>query len=174
MIFYLVSFRGRCSGGACDLFRCHHVVFHNGIRIVSVSSFRWWISIHDGVIVSLQVAFLSSRLEYDIGVSFFIVDYWQFLFFLRPHEGLLVFYIDPIHIILSKIQLKISQRWNYTLVYSLHKKTRLMSYKYIMNPLNSRFKIFSFLTFSVYIFLESIFLKYHCTFSLYKVIDLNI
>jgi hypothetical protein len=75
MIFYLVSFRGRCSGGACDLFHCHHVVFCSGVSIVSVNSFCWWISIHDRAIVSLQVAFLSSRLEYDIG-DFFIVDYW--------------------------------------------------------------------------------------------------
>jgi len=92
MIFYLVSFRGRCSGGVCDLFRCHHVVFRSGVRIVSVSSFRWWISIHDGVIVSLQVAFLSSRLKYDIGVSFFIVDYWQFLFFKTPRGSLSILY----------------------------------------------------------------------------------
>jgi hypothetical protein len=30
--------------------------------------------------------------------------------FLGPHVNLLVFYTDPIHIILSRIQLKISQR----------------------------------------------------------------
>ena len=44
-----------------------------------------------------------------------------------------------------------------------------MSYKYIMNPSSQRFSISSFLTFLAYIFSESISLKYHCTFSLYKV-----
>ena len=47
--------------------------------------------------------------------------------------------------------------------------TKLMGYNYTMNSSNSRFTISSFLTFSAHIFSEFIFLKYHCTFSLYKV-----
>jgi hypothetical protein len=46
-----------------------------------------------------------------------------------------------------------------------------MSYKYTMNPSSQMFTIFLFSTFLVYIFSESISLKYHCTFSLYKVTD---
>jgi hypothetical protein len=49
-----------------------------------------------------------------------------------------------------------------------------MGHKYIINPSNSKFTISLFLTLSAYIFLESIFLKYHCTFSLYKITDLRI
>jgi hypothetical protein len=39
-----------------------------------------------------------------------------------------------------------------------------MRYKYTMNPSSQGFTISSFLTFSAYIFSESISLKYHCTF----------
>jgi hypothetical protein len=53
-------------------------------------------------------------------------------------------------------------------------KIRLMSYKYTINPSNSRFTISSFLTLSAYIFSESISIKYYCTFSLCKVTDLSI
>jgi hypothetical protein len=49
-----------------------------------------------------------------------------------------------------------------------------MGYKYIMNSLSQSFIISSFLTFLACIFSESISLKYHCTFSLYKVIDFTI
>jgi hypothetical protein len=42
--------------------------------------------------------------------------------FLGTNVNLLVFYTDPISIILSRTQLKISQRWNYTLASHLHKK----------------------------------------------------
>jgi hypothetical protein len=49
-----------------------------------------------------------------------------------------------------------------------------MGYKYIMNPLSQRFTISSFSIFLAYVFLESISLKYHCTFSFYKVTDFTI
>jgi hypothetical protein len=49
-----------------------------------------------------------------------------------------------------------------------------MCYKYIMNPLSQKFTISSFSTFLSYIFSESVFLKYHCIFSLYKVTDFTI
>jgi len=47
-----------------------------------------------------------------------------------------------------------------------------MSYKYTMNPSSQRFTISSFST--AYIFSEYLFLKYYCTFSLYKVTDFTI
>ena len=53
--------------------------------------------------------------------------------FLGFHMSPLVFYIDLICIILTIIQLKISQGWNYTLTPLLHKKRRFMGYKYVMN-----------------------------------------
>jgi hypothetical protein len=93
---------------------------------------------------------------------------------LRPHTSPSIFYTNSIYIILCKIQLKISQRWHYILVSYFHKKTRLIDYKYIMNPSNSIFIIFSSLTFLAYIFSCPIYLKYYCTFSLYKVTNLNI
>jgi hypothetical protein len=46
-----------------------------------------------------------------------------------------------------------------------------MSYKYTINPSNVRFIFFIFLA---YIFSEFVYLKYLCTFSLYKVTYLNI
>ena len=46
--------------------------------------------------------------------------------FLGTHVNLLVFYTDPISIILSRTQLKISQRWNYTLAPPLHKKNKTL------------------------------------------------
>jgi hypothetical protein len=46
-----------------------------------------------------------------------------------------------------------------------------MSYKYTINHLSQRFTISSFSTFLVYIFSESISVKYHYIFSIYKVID---
>jgi len=49
--------------------------------------------------------------------------------------------------------------------------TRLIGYKYHMNHPNSRFTISSFLTFIIYIFSKSISLKYHYTFSFYKITD---
>ena len=82
-------------------------------------------------------------------------------FFSRPYIDPSVFFTDPICIILSIIQLKISQGWNYTLTSPLNKKTRLMGCKYTMNPLNSKFINSSFLTFLAYIFSKSISLKYH-------------
>jgi len=85
---------------------------------------------------------------------------------------LLIFYTDPIHIILSRIRLKISQSWNYTTVSPLHKKIRFISYKYTMNPSNKKFTISSF--FTVYIFSKHLSLKYYYIFSLYKVIDFTI
>jgi hypothetical protein len=73
---------------------------------------------------------------------------------LRPHMSPSIFYTNSIYIILCKIQLKISQGWHYILVPHFHKKTRFMDYKYIMNPSNSRFIIFSSLTFfSIHIFI---------------------
>jgi len=93
------------------------------------------------------------------------------IIFLEPYAGPSIFYIDQINIILSRIQLKISQEYNYTSVISLHKITRFMCYKYIMNPSSQKFTISSFLTFLSYIFSESIFLKYLCIFFLYKVTD---
>jgi hypothetical protein len=62
----------------------------------------------------------------------------------------------------------------YILAPFIHRKTRLMGYKYIINPSNSRLIISSFLTFLTHIFLKFIFLKYHCIFFLYKVTDLSI
>jgi len=44
--------------------------------------------------------------------------------FSRPYAGPLLFYTNPICIILSKIQLKISQGWKYTLVPHLYKKKK--------------------------------------------------
>jgi uncharacterized membrane protein len=84
----------------------------------------------------------------------------------KPHSLRYIFYMNPICIILSRIQLKISQRWKYTSAPSLH--------KYTMNASSQMFTIFSFLIFLAYIFSESISLKYHYTFSLYKVIDFTI
>ena len=73
-------------------------------------------------------------------------------FFLEPCVDSSVFYIDLIHIILSRIQLEIE----ITLQPLLSIKKRLMNYQYTMNRLNSRFTISLFLTFSTYIFLEFI------------------
>jgi hypothetical protein len=42
-------------------------------------------------------------------------------YFSGPHTGLSVIYFDLIRIILSKVQLKISQGWNYILASSLYK-----------------------------------------------------
>ena len=72
------------------------------------------------------------------------------------HASLSVFHIDLIRIILNRIHLKISQEWNYT--------SKLIGYKYIMNPSNSMFTIFSYLTLLTYMFLKSISLKYYYTF----------
>jgi hypothetical protein len=96
------------------------------------------------------------------------------IIFLEPHAGPSIFYIDQISIILNRIQLKILQEENYTSAISLHKMIRFMCYKYIMNPLSQKFTISSFSTFLSYIFSESVFLKYHCIFSLYKVTDFTI
>jgi hypothetical protein len=76
-----------------------------------------------------------------------------------------IFYTNPICIILSGIHLTISHEWNNSLALALHKRTRLMGYKYHRNPSSFKFKISSFSIFLAYIFLESIFIKYHCTFS---------
>jgi len=85
-----------------------------------------------------------------------------------------IFYNDPIYIVLSIIQFKMSQEWNYTLTSPFYKITKFIGYKYTMNLSNSRFMISSFWTLLAYVFSESISLNYHCTFSLYKVTDLNI
>ena len=85
-----------------------------------------------------------------------------------------LFYTNLISILLSRIQLKISQGWDYTSATPLHKRTRLMHYKYTVNPSSQMFIISLFLMFSVYICSESISLKYHHTFSLYKVIAFTI
>jgi hypothetical protein len=90
----------------------------------------------------------------------------HYIIFLKPNAGLLVFYIDQICIILSRIHLKISQRWNSTLSPPLNKRIRFMSYKYTMNYSSQIFTISLFLIFSAYIFSKSISLKYHCTFFL--------
>jgi hypothetical protein len=92
--------------------------------------------------------------------------------FLGPHANLLVFYTDSISIILSRTQPKISQRWNCTLAPPLHKKTRLLGYKYTIILQTKRFHnlfifdIFSILIFRVYFskillyFLYTYWLKY--------------
>ena len=49
-----------------------------------------------------------------------------------------------------------------------------MGYKNTINPSSKKFTISSFSIFLAYIFSESISLKYHCTFSLYIVIDFSI
>jgi hypothetical protein len=86
-----------------------------------------------------------------INIWTFILDYLAFaIWYFCSVKGSQ--YISPIYIILSKIQLKISQEWNYTSALPLHKITRFMSYKYIMNPSSQRFTIFLFLAFSTYIF----------------------
>jgi hypothetical protein len=58
---------------------------------------------------------------------------------------------------------------NYILSPSLHKKknkTKLMNYKYIMRSSEQRFIISLFSIFITDVFSKSIFLKYHCIFSL--------
>jgi len=91
--------------------------------------------------------------------------------FLGPYAGPSVFYTHSMHIILSKIQLKTSQWWNYTWGHPFNKKTKLMNYKYTINPSNVKFIFFIFLA---HIFSEFLSLKYLCIFSLYKVTYLNI
>jgi len=92
--------------------------------------------------------------------------------FPRPRASLTIFYTDLIHVILSRTTQDIKR-------VKLHfspssKKKRLVSYKYTMNLLNSRFITSLFFIFLVYIFLESIFQNYHCTFSLNTNTYLNI
>jgi hypothetical protein len=53
--------------------------------------------------------------------------------------------------------------------FSPQKKIRFMDYTYTMNPSNKMFTIYSFLIFLAFLFLNSISLKYHYTFSLYKI-----
>jgi hypothetical protein len=84
--------------------------------------------------------------------------------FSGPYANPSLFYTNLISIFFSRIQLKISQGWDYTLATPLHKRTRLMHYKYTMNHSSQMFIISLFLIFS-----EFISLKYHHTFSLYKV-----
>jgi hypothetical protein len=52
--------------------------------------------------------------------------------------------------------------------------TKLMGYKYTMNPSKSRFTISSFLTLLIYIISESVSLRYHYSFFLCKVTNLSI
>jgi len=54
--------------------------------------------------------------------------------FFGPYVSFSVFYIDLIRIILSRIQLKISQKLNYISAPHFHRRTRFMSNKYTMNP----------------------------------------
>jgi len=63
-----------------------------------------------------------------------------------------ILYIDPIYIVLCIIQLKISQKLNYTSAPPLHKMIKFMGYKYTMNPSSQRFTISAFLIFLAYIF----------------------
>ena len=72
------------------------------------------------------------------------------IIYLDLHVGLSIFYIDPIHIILSGIHLKISQGRNDSPIFSFYKKTRLIGYKYLMNPSISIFIIF--ILYCIYIF----------------------
>jgi hypothetical protein len=90
-------------------------------------------------------------------------------FFKTSRESLSIFYQSS-RIILSGIRLKISQEWNYTLVFLLHKMTKFIDHKYIMNPSNFKSMISLFLKLSHIYILMSIFLKYNCTFSLYKLL----
>ena len=126
-----------------------------------------------GQCVQVQAA-RSNPLSSLMGSDTFPEPNTRQIIFLEPHAGPSIFYIDQISIILNRIQLKILQEENYTSAISLHKMIRFMCYKYIMNPLSQKFTISSFSTFLSYIFSESIFLKYHCIFSLYKVTDLSI
>jgi hypothetical protein len=72
-----------------------------------------------------------------------------------------IFYLDK----MSGIQLKISQRWSYTLAIFLYKMTKLMGYKYTMRPLEQIFIIF--ILCYIYIYFQSIFfLEYYYIFSL--------
>ena len=93
------------------------------------------------------------------------------VFFSRPHASPSIFYTNQISIILSRIQLKISQRWNYTLAPPLHKMTRFMGYKYTINLSSQRFTISSLST--AYIFSKHLSLKYCCTISLYKATNIT-
>ena len=72
--------------------------------------------------------------------------------FSRTHTGPSILYIDPIYIVLCIIQLKISQKLNYTSAPPLHKMIKFMGYKYTMNPSSQRFTISAFLIFLAYIF----------------------
>jgi len=57
MIFYLVCFLGRISDGMRGLFWFHPTMFHNSIKIISVSFLWWWDGIYDGVMVSSNELF---------------------------------------------------------------------------------------------------------------------
>ena len=85
------------------------------------------------------------------------------MIFSGSHAGLWVFFLnswlDPQYFILiqyilffSRIQLKISHLWNDSSTTFIHKKTRLMSYKYFMNISSTEFMISLFSIFLVYIF----------------------
>ena len=77
--------------------------------------------------------------------------------FLGPNASPYVFYINQIHIIFSKIQLKnIRMMKLHSNPLSPFKKKRFMSYKYTMNNLEQSFRISSFST--TYIFSEHLFL----------------
>jgi len=87
-------------------------------------------------------------------------------FFRTPTQVFYYFILIQYLLFFNIIQLKILHGWNDYSTLSLHKKTRLMDYKYLMNPLSSKFTISLSLIFLAHIFSESISLKYHCIFSL--------
>jgi len=82
-----------------------------------------------------------------------------------------IFYLINAYVRYTYLSL-IQSRQNYTLAFPLNKRTRLVSYKYLMNPSSSRFTI-SILCYThthtqiyiyIYIYIPKHFsLKYHCT-----------
>jgi len=91
--------------------------------------------------------------------------------FSRPHASSSIFYINPICIILNRIQLKIAQGWSYIspLLSIKGQDLWVKNIPWILQVKNSQF---SFST--AYMFSESISLKYHYTFSLYKITNFTI
>ena len=89
-----------------------------------------------------------------------------------------IFYLINAYVRYTYLSL-IQSRQNYTLAFPLNKRTRLVSYKYLMNPSSSRFtisilcythtqysqvNIFIYIYIYIYIYIPKHFsLKYHCT-----------
>jgi len=120
------------------------------------SGFRTWAQ-H----VWFQIARLDSFLLFN-EPGHFVQAQHSLENFSGPCANPLLFYTNLISNFFSRIQLKMSQGWDYTSATPLHKRTRLIHYKYTMNSSSQMFIISLFL-----IFLESIFLKYHHTLRSY-------